>query len=102
MDKKIFWLMAVLLIGQSFLFSQEPFDSIKESTVTITINILASDSMRGRGNGTPDILKAGLYIGNRFKEAGLFPLPGQTRYYMPFALPSYSEMGVSDVTNRNA
>jgi Iap family predicted aminopeptidase len=101
MGKKIFWLMAVLLRGQSFLFSQEPVDSIKESTVAITINILASDSMRGRGNGTPDILKAGLYIGNRFKEAGLSPLTGQTRYYMPFSLMGYNEVEVPDVANAN-
>ena len=85
MSKKIIWLIAVLLRGQSFLFSQESVNSIKETTVAITINILASDSMRGRGNGTPDILNAALYIGNRFKEAGLFPLTGQTRYYIPFA-----------------
>jgi Iap family predicted aminopeptidase len=101
MDKKIFWVMAVLLRGQSFLFSQESVDSIRESTVAITINILASDSMRGRGNGTPDILKAGLYIGNRFKEAGLSPLTGQTHYYMPFSLMGYNEMEVPDVTNAN-
>lgn len=101
MQKKIILIIAVLFKGQLFLFGQTSVDSIEESTVAVTINILASDSMRGRGNGTPDILNAALYIGNRFKEAGLVPLTGQPGYYLPFTLPGNKEPAVTEVLQWN-
>jgi Peptidase family M28 len=101
MLKKIIFPVAVLFGGQLFLFGQGSLDSIKEANVAATINMLASDSFCGRGNGTPDILKAGLYIGNRFKEAGLFPLTGQPGYYITFTLPGHEEQAVTDVLQWN-
>lgn len=48
------------------------------------LHALADDSMKGRGNGRPELLKAGLYIGDRFEKAGLQPLPGFISFYIPF------------------
>lgn len=46
------------------------------------VDILASDSLLGRGFGTPQGLKAANYIAGQFKEAGIEPLDGH--YLHPF------------------
>lgn len=41
-------------------------------------NFLASDEMRGRKTGSPEIDKAAAFIGDEFKKAGLRPLNGSS------------------------
>ena len=48
-------------------------------------NILASDDMRGRRAGTPDIDRAADFIAKEFEKAGLKPL-NSTGYLQPFAM----------------
>jgi hypothetical protein len=84
MGKKIMVLMTVLFGGQSFLLAQGFVDSIKQTDIAKIINVLAADSMMGRGNGSPELLKAGLFIGEKFKQAGLYPLAVTNNYYLPF------------------
>jgi|GEM_PF-5827371 len=40
----------------------------------------------GRANGSTGIIKAATFIGEKFRAAGLQPLPGQAAYYIPFSL----------------
>lgn len=94
-------LVAFLLVGHSVLFSQDTNGAINEKNVLETISILASDSLGGRGNGTADILKAGVYIGNRFKEAGLKPLTGQIGFFVPFTLPGNKGTSAPDILEWN-
>ena len=84
MIKRLFSVAAGIFLMVPFLFSQTSADSITESEARSIISVLASDSLRGRGNGSPDLLKAGLFIGNKFKQYGLQFLPGQLDYYVPF------------------
>ncbi|RYZ23785.1 MAG: M28 family peptidase, partial [Sphingobacteriales bacterium] len=54
------------------------------------MQVLAGDSLRGRGNGSPDLLKAGHYILDHFRKAGLVPLPGSMSFFhafLPFGGP---------------
>lgn len=83
MKRKILALSVGFLITQPFLFSQQP-DTITEKEVSRFIHYLASDSMKGRGNGRPELLKACKFIGNEFKKNNLQPLPGFPNYYLPF------------------
>lgn len=48
------------------------------------INVLASDSLKGRGNGTPELRMAGDFINNYFLKLGLNPLPGYNDLCIPF------------------
>jgi len=76
--------MAMLFGAWPFLVAQVPPDAIPEEKVRRIMNVLAGDSLRGRGNGSPDLLKAGMYIITHFKEAGLQPLPGSSGLFHPF------------------
>ncbi|MFN5386535.1 MAG: M20/M25/M40 family metallo-hydrolase [Bacteroidota bacterium] len=49
------------------------------------IGFLASDSLHGRGTGTPDEQKAAAYIASAFRDLGLGYLPGQKEYVIPFS-----------------
>jgi hypothetical protein len=86
MRKRLFCFAASFFLLLSFLFSQTSVNLINDSEARRVISVLASDSLRGRGNGSPDLLKAGLFIGEKFKQAGLQYLTGQLGYYVPFRL----------------
>ena len=60
-------LLTIKLIGQDF----NP--EILTERLRMHVEILASDSMEGRGLGTSGALKARKYIHAQFKEAGLLP-----------------------------
>jgi hypothetical protein len=83
MTKNIFLFMVVFAGTQPFLFSQTN-DTITEREVIRVMHYLAADSLRGRGNGKPELLKAGLFIGNEFRKNKLQPLPGLPGYFLPF------------------
>lgn len=83
--KRIRFLLFSLLI-QTLLPAQVPVDSILEKDVKAAIQFLASDELMGRANGSTGIIKAATFIGEKFRAAGLQPLPGQAGYYIPFSL----------------
>lgn len=83
--KRIRFLLLALLI-HPLLTAQVPVDSILEKDVQATIQFLASDVLMGRANGSTGIVKAATFIGEKYKAAGLQPLPGQAGYYIPFYL----------------
>jgi hypothetical protein len=83
MIKKLFAMMVVVSGSQPFLFAQGN-DTITEKDVSRIIHYLASDSLKGRGNGRPELLKAGLFIGNEFRKNNLQPLSWLPGYFQPF------------------
>jgi hypothetical protein len=84
MTRKFIFVMAALLTVQSFLFAQDANDVITEKEATKIIHFLANDSLKGRGNGSTSLLKAGLFIGDEFEKSGLQIFPGNAGYFMPF------------------
>lgn len=48
------------------------------------VSYLASDEMRGRRNGSPEMKKAAKWLAERFKEYGLLPPPGQDNYFQEY------------------
>ncbi|TMI73212.1 MAG: M28 family peptidase [Bacteroidetes bacterium] len=83
MPPKLFLLMVVFLTTQPFSFSQQK-DTITEKDAGRVIRYLAADSLKGRGNVSPDLLKVALFIGNEFRKDGLQVMPGAAGYYFPF------------------
>ncbi|RYY60960.1 MAG: M28 family peptidase [Chitinophagaceae bacterium] len=57
---------------------------VSESEVKRIMEVLAGDSLEGRGNFQPGLLKAARFIGHEFAKAGLVPLPGHASFFLPF------------------
>lgn len=81
--KRSIFLFASFFIGSILLRGQQN-DTITANEVSRIINILASDSLKGRGNLQPGLLKAADFIGKEFSSVGLRPLDGLQNYFFPF------------------
>jgi Zn-dependent M28 family amino/carboxypeptidase len=74
--KKITQLFIVLFVACNSHAQKN--DIIKATEVQRIETVLASDDMRGRRVGTPDIDRAAHFIADEFKKAGLQPLKGNS------------------------
>jgi Zn-dependent M28 family amino/carboxypeptidase len=63
--------------------AQKEEEAINTKEVQRIESVLASDDMRGRRSGTPDIDRAADFIADEFKKAGLQPYQG-TSFLQPF------------------
>ncbi|MCD4772181.1 MAG: M20/M25/M40 family metallo-hydrolase, partial [Bacteroidales bacterium] len=67
-----------------------------EKRMMSTIKYLASEELKGRGLGTPEIDQAAEYIAQQFEAAGLKPIKGT--YYQKFT-HKFDKKGELDLTN---
>src|SRR5215210_3797589 len=74
--KKTIQLIVILIIAVHC--HGQKVDVISSKEVSRIESILASDEMRGRKAGTPDIDKAARFIADEFKKAGLQPMQGSS------------------------
>lgn len=75
----------IFLFFANWLPGQAQQDTILTGTEAARImNVLASDSLKGRGNLQPSLLKAADFIAREFSKNGLSALPGQNGYFFPF------------------
>jgi len=74
--KQVSYLLAVLLASISCAAQETKIITTQE--VRRIESVLASDEMRGRRAGTPDIDKAADFIAAEFKKAGLQPFQGNS------------------------
>ncbi len=56
------------------------------------VRFLASENLKGRGTGTPELEKAAKYIGQQFHKAGLQPIDGKS-YLQAFTVSTNSHLG---------
>src|SRR5215831_3951516 len=68
----------------SFAASSTP--AIEPDALLDHIKFLASDDMKGRANGSPELDRAGDYIAQQFKSAGLQPGGKNGGWFQPFEL----------------
>jgi hypothetical protein len=54
---------------------------------------LASDALKGRGNGTPELQTASEYIANQFRVLGLKPAGDNDTYFQDFQITTGTEYG---------
>jgi Iap family predicted aminopeptidase len=73
------------LIAGVLAKAQYPVDSIKVGEAGAILHFLASDSLKGRGNGTAELSVAADFIASRFAQAGLLPLYKTGSFFLPFA-----------------
>lgn len=60
--------------------------TVDKETIKEHIYYLASDELRGRDTGSPEILEAAAYIENELKSYGAEPVPGSDGYFQPVPL----------------
>ncbi len=84
----------------SVVEKREPLATLKpvfsEKRMMSTIEYLASEELKGRGLGTPEIDQAAEYIAQKFEEAGLKPI--KESYYQKFT-HKFDEKGELNLTN---
>jgi Zn-dependent M28 family amino/carboxypeptidase len=76
MMKKIFLGFALVISVVACAQQSKPLVNVKE--VERIENFLASDDLRGRKAGTPEIDKAAAFIADEFKKSGLQPFQGNS------------------------
>jgi hypothetical protein len=85
------WLMLVPA------FSLEPM--VPAETLNNWLTFLASDEMKGRDNGSPEIEKAAQWLAEKYKELGLQPVPGQESFFQEYTV--ISRIDGSDIPAKN-
>src|SRR5215470_8526525 len=59
------------------------------------VKFLASEQMRGRATGSPELERAAAFIAGKFREFGLKPVEGNS-YYQAFPVTTDSRLGKSN------
>src|SRR3954470_6723573 len=57
------------------------------------VSFLASDALKGRGNGTPELQRASEYIANQFRTLGLKPAGDKGTYFENFQITTGTAYG---------
>src|SRR6266702_5815265 len=57
------------------------------------VKFLASDDLKGRGNGTPELDKAAEYIAEQFRLWGLRPMGDNNTYFQNFDVTTGAQIG---------
>ena len=70
--------------------------AIRPDAVLEHIKFLASDEMKGRGDGSPELERAADYIAQQFKAAGLRPGVNGREWFQPFELVAGLSVGVGN------
>src|SRR5882762_3532207 len=103
---KIFLFAIFLLLTATTSFSQDKIIQeikkvVNKSDAQAHITFLASDEMRGRGTGSPEIAIAANYIAAQFKLMGVKALPGSKTYFQEVGLQQTFPPRVLDFALRN-
>lgn len=84
----------LILISLPVVAQQPLADSvISESAAREVLGYLASDELKGRGNGRSERYEAAAYLAQQFQQAGLKPLYGQKSFLIPFFPQTITEDG---------
>lgn len=67
--------------------------AISEQSYRESVKFLASEQLKGRLTGTPELERAARWIAARFRELGLKPVPGQRDYFQRFQVTVSASLG---------
>jgi hypothetical protein len=65
------------------------------------VKYLASDELKGRGDGSPELDKAADYIASQFRRAGLRPMGDDNTYFQKFELTTGARIGAQNEFDLN-
>jgi hypothetical protein len=86
--RRIVYFFALFLLVSGSLFAAE----LDSQRYLEHVKYLASEELRGRGTGTPELDKAAQYIAERFREFGLRPA-GTSGFYQSFQVTTNARLG---------
>ena len=90
----LFTLALILCTGMSFGQIAEVDETVSEGKIKSHIYFLASDALRGRDTGSPELDIAAEYIASRFREYGVEPINGSYFQEVPFKTVAPPQQGV--------
>jgi hypothetical protein len=85
------WLILVCLALSALTFSASP--RFGAEAYLRHIRYLASDNLKGRANGSPELNQAAEYIAKQFRAAGLKPAGDNATFLQIFGVATGSELG---------
>lgn len=90
MKRRLFlpFVLAAALAGAALRPGAITPESYRES-----VRFLASDAMRGRLTGTPELDRAARWIASQFRRLGIGPAPGQRDYFQRFQVTVGAKIG---------
>ena len=82
--------VGILCLFAGLSWAEDASKQSKEAEARLRkdVTFLASEECQGRGPGTKGINRAGDYLANEFKRAGLKPLGADGSYFQTFTIPS--------------
>src|SRR5215470_5116577 len=94
-SKKIY--LPILLAALTFaaLAARHNVEEFDAQRYLAHIKFLASESLRGRATGSPELEKAAAYIAKQFKSDGLQPLDGKS-YLQAFPVTTNAKLGTGN------
>lgn len=69
---------------------------VNPATYLDDVRYLASDKLKGRATGSPEIEEAAQYIAGQFKAFGLKPVPGTNNYEQEFSAVTSAKLGAAN------
>lgn len=99
--KNTFWKYSIATVVLFLFFKNSYAQSLDSRDILRHVQVLAADSLEGRGTATVGEIKAAHYIAGWFKQAGLEPKGGAGSYFQPFGTVIHYEGVPHQVTARN-
>lgn len=87
---------SIFLLSITSVFCQN--QTVPASDLSEWAHYLASDDMKGRRNGSPEMKRAAFFIAEKFQEFGLKPLPGLDNIIQEYTFSSRRD---GDINERN-
>lgn len=87
--------LALLAVAASAVYPAETRSelSIERKTLESDVRYLASDELRGRGNGTPGLWEAARYVADRYLALALVPAGDAGAYFQSFRVMTRQAIG---------
>jgi hypothetical protein len=87
--------IALFLLGAALSWAASTHQTFSAADFLSHVKYLASDELRGRGDGSPELDKAAQYIADQFRRLGLKPPKGSS-YFQDFQLTTNARLGAGD------
>jgi len=70
--------------------------ALSPSRYLADVTYLASDALKGRGDGSPELDQAADYVAGKFREAGLMPAGDNGTYFQNFEITTGAQLGAKN------
>src|SRR6186713_1004423 len=87
------FVLFLLLVFSGLSAGSLPLSEISAERYMRHVTFLASDDLKGRGNGTPELERAAEYIASQFRSLGLKPAGDSGSYFQKFQITTGVEYG---------